>query len=82
MELKSELHVGQLVVYKHPYNDRCELGRVASITENGFFVCYSEGETAAKTPREYLFPVVNCADVDYSRIGGGRFAGYYHGCSL
>ena len=70
---KIKLFVGQLVVYKHPQNTRCELGRVASITDDGVFVCYSEGNTAAKTPCQFLFPVINSADVDYSRIGGKRF---------
>lgn len=75
---KKRFHIGQLVVYNHPHNIYCELGRVASFTDDGVFVCYSEGETGAKTPAEYLFPVINSACVDYSMIGGERF----NGCSV
>ena len=67
--------VGQLVAYKHPNLVHVELGRVASITDHGIFVCYSEGETAANTPEKLLFPVANAAMIDYHEIGGGRFNG-------
>lgn len=43
----DDIKVGDYIIYVN--GDRYELGRVKSVTYDGAFVCYHEGETAAKT---------------------------------
>lgn len=61
-ELKSrqaagKFKVGQLIIYKN--GDRYEIGMIKRIVENGAFVWYHSGETAAKTDFDLMYPIVN-----------------------
>ena len=59
---------GQLVVYKN--GSRYEIGRIKRIVEDGAFVYYHEGETAAKTPFDCMFPIENEHCIKQTSLGG------------
>ena len=61
----------QYVVYVN--GDRFEIGRVVRVCEDGAFVCYHEGETAAKTPFDCMHRLMNEYVIKSTTLGGGRF---------
>lgn len=61
---------GTYIVYVN--GDRYEIGRVVSTRPDGAFVCYHEGETAAKTPYECMHRLEN--QYVMTSLGGDRFA--------
>lgn len=69
----SEFKVGEYIIYQN--GDRYELGRITSLTESGAFVCYHEGETAAKTPYDTMHKLINAYTIKRSSLGGSRFEG-------
>ena len=58
--------------YLYVNGDRYEIGRVVSTHPDGAFVCYHEGETAAKTPYECMHRLEN--QYVMTSLGGDRFA--------
>ena len=66
--MKSKYVVGEYIVYVN--GDRHEIGRVKSLREDGAFVCYHEGETAAKTPYDCMHKLVNGHCIKKSTLGG------------
>ncbi len=58
-EQKNRFKEGQLVVYKHPGLNECEIGKIKRLCDDGAFVWYHTGETAAKTRYEDLYPISN-----------------------
>ena len=64
---------GQLVIYHNKGRDDCEIGRIKRITDDGAFVCYHAGETAAKTSFEDLMPIINDRHIVGVTLGGGVF---------
>lgn len=58
-EPTPEIHPGDYVIYQKPGASTYELGRVKRRTpsDSGWFCWYSDGDTAANTPDEYLRPV-------------------------
>ena len=58
----------------HTNGDRYEIGRIVSVHDDGAFVCYHEGETAAKTPYDCMHKLVNRHGIIESAIGGKRWA--------
>jgi hypothetical protein len=65
---------GELIVYQN--GDRFEIGKIKRITEDGAFVWYHEGETAAKTPFDCMHKLVNAYAILDDALGGeegGKF---------
>ena len=68
---KEDFKVGEYIVYRN--GDKYEIGRIASITDTGAFVCYHEGETAAKTGFDLMHKIVNDYVIKETSLGGERF---------
>ena len=65
---------GELIVYQN--GDRFEIGKIKRITEDGAFVWYHEGETAAETPFDCMHKLVNAYAILDDSLGGeegGKF---------
>lgn len=67
----KDFDVGEYIVYVN--GDKFELGRISSLRDDVAFVCYHEGETAAKTPYDCMHKLVNRYCVKETTLGGGRF---------
>lgn len=67
----SEFYEGEYIIYRN--GEKYELGRITSLREDGAFVCYHEGETAAKTPYDHMHKLVNAYTVKVTSLGGSRF---------
>lgn len=67
----KEFKVGEYIIYVN--GDRCELGRIKRLTEDGAFICYHEGETAAKTAYYLMHKLVNGFTIKETTIGGDTF---------
>lgn len=59
---------GEYIIYRN--SDRYEIGRIKRITDDGAFVWYSEGETAAKTPFDCMHKLVNGFTIKNTTLGG------------
>lgn len=70
MDTAPMFEKGTYIVYVN--GDRYEIGRVVSTHADGAFVCYHEGETAAKTPYECMHRLENQYVI--TSLGGDRFA--------
>jgi len=66
-----DFYIGEYIVYVN--GDKCELGRIASLRNDGAFVCYHEGETAAKTPYDHMHKLINAYSIKNTTLGGCRF---------
>ena len=60
---------GEYIIYQN--GSRYELGRIKSITDDGAFVYYSSGNTAAKTPLGCMHKLVNRYVIQETSLGGG-----------
>ena len=67
----SEFSVGEDVIYVN--DDRFEIGRIKSLRSDGAFVCYHEGDTAAKTPYDCLHKLMNSYCIKQTTLGGEVF---------
>lgn len=65
----DDINAGDYIIYVN--GDRYELGRVKSVTYDGAFVCYHEGETAAKTSFHDMHPLINARCIEKTSLGGG-----------
>ena len=63
--------VGEYIIYRN--NEKYEIGRIASLREDGAFVCYHDGETAAKTPYDHMHKLINAYAINDTSLGGERF---------
>lgn len=59
---------GELIIYKN--GDKYEIGKIKRLTEDGAFVWYHEGETAAKTPFEFMHKLINSYCILKTSLGG------------
>lgn len=59
---------GDLIIYQNA--DRCEIGKIKRIVQDGAFVWYHEGSTAAKTPFDCMHRLVNAYVVKKTSLGG------------
>ena len=65
------LHVfkpGQLVIYIN--GETAQIGIIKRLSDDGAFVWYHEGETAAKTPYRFLRPLLNAHTIKGTTLGG------------
>lgn len=67
----NKFEVGEYIIYVN--GDRYELGRITNLRQDGAFVCYHEGETAAKTPYETIHKLINGYTISKTTLGGRRF---------
>ena len=67
----EDFEVGEYIIYHN--GEKYELGRVASLRDDGAFVCYHGGETAAKTPYDHMHKLINAYVLKDTLLGGGRF---------
>lgn len=68
-----DLKTGDYIIYVN--GDRYELGRIKSITEDGAFVAYHEGETGAKTSFDLMHKLINDFCIKETTLGGEFFKG-------
>ena len=69
---RATLEPGDYVIY---LKDEIfvEIGRVTKVRDDGAYVCYHEGETAALTPFDKLVIISNAYTIKETGLGGGRF---------
>ena len=65
---KSDWKPGELIIYKN--GDRYEIGKIKRVTDDGAFVWYSSGETAALTPFDCMFKLINAYTITGNSLGG------------
>lgn len=70
-KMEHSFHVGQYVLYHN--KDKYELGRIVSLQKNCAFICYNEGETAAATSYDSIYPIENEYTIKTTTLGGDRF---------
>ena len=65
MEMFSE---GELIIYQN--GDSFEIGKIKKIVADGAFVYYSSGDTASKTPFDYMHKLQNAYTIVDTTLGG------------
>lgn len=68
--MAEQFEVGEYIVYRN--GSRYELGKIKSITDDGAFVYYSSGSTAAKTPLECMHKLTNKYVIQKTSLGGSE----------
>ncbi len=64
---------GEYIIYVN--GEIYEIGRIVKVMKDGAFVCYHDGETAAKTPFDKMHHLQNSYCIDHTMLGGDRFNG-------
>ena len=64
----ADFKEGEYIIYRN--GEQYEIGRIKRITDDGAFVWYSEGETAAKTPFDCMHKLVNGFTIKNTTLGG------------
>ena len=64
----SNFKVGEYIIYRN--GDRYELGKIKRITDDGAFVYYHGGDTAAKTPFSHMHKLANEYLIIATSLGG------------
>ena len=64
----TDFKVGEYIIYQN--GDRYEIGNIKRITDDGAFVWYHEGETAAKTPFDCMHKLMNGFTIKRTSLGG------------
>ncbi len=59
---------GEYIIYQN--GDRYEIGKIKRIVDDGAFVWYHDGETAAKTPFERMHKIANEYVIGETSLGG------------
>lgn len=67
----NNFEVGEYIIYVN--GEKYELGRIKSITSDGAFVAYHEGETGAKTPFSHMHKLINRYTIKETSLGGDYF---------
>ena len=66
--MMTTFEAGEYIVYRN--GNRCEIGKVKSVTETGAFVHYTSGSTAAFTPYECMYKLINRSVIQKTNLGG------------
>ena len=64
----SNFKEGEYIIYRN--GEQYEIGRIKRIADDGAFVWYSNGETAAKTPFDCMHKIVNGYTIKQTLLGG------------
>lgn len=64
----NQFNEGELIIYRNGEN--YEIGKIKRIVEDGAFVYYSSGETAAKTPFDCMHKLINAYTIKETSLGG------------
>ena len=64
----ADYKAGQYVIYRN--GDSYEIGKIKRVVDDGAFVYYSSGDTAANTPFDCMHPIVNEYVIDKTSLGG------------
>lgn len=59
---------GEYIIYRN--GDNYELGKIKRVVEDGAFVYYHEGDTAAKTPFDCMHKLINGFVIKETTLGG------------
>lgn len=63
----NQFNEGELIIYKN--GEIFEIGKIKKIAEDGAFVYYHDGSTAAKTPYENMHKLVNSYVIKETSLG-------------
>lgn len=63
-----EFKANDFIIYQN--GERFEIGKVKRLTDDGAFVWYHEGETAAKTPYDRMHKIENAYVIKITELGG------------
>lgn len=66
----EEFKAGEYIIYQN--GEGFEIGKIKRITNDGAFVWYHEGETAAKTPFDCMHKLVNGFTIKATSLGGAH----------
>lgn len=64
----DEFKEGQLIIYSN--GNSFEIGKIKTLKENGAFVWYHSGNTAAFTGFSYMSPIINEYCIKKTILGG------------
>ena len=64
----AEFREGEYIIYQN--GEQFEIGKIKRLTDDGAFVWYSEGETAAKTPFDCMHKLANSYVIEKTSLGG------------
>lgn len=75
---KDDVKPGDIIAYQRRDTQHFEIGLVKSVMDDGAFVYYSNGDTAAKTPfdcickiqNQYVFGDMVMRKMAYEKMGG------------
>ncbi len=67
---ETEYHEGELILYQN--GTHFEIGKIKRIVDDGAFVYYHDGETAAKTPFDCMRKIANAYTIKKTSLGGGE----------
>ena len=59
---------GEYIIYQN--GDRYEIGKIKRIVDDGAFVWYHDGDTAAKTPFDRMHKIANEYVIGETSLGG------------
>ena len=59
---------GDYIIYQN--GDRYEIGKIKRIVDDGAFVWYHSGNTAAKTPFDCMHKIINDYVIGETSLGG------------
>lgn len=76
----NEYKAGEFIIYQN--GERFQIGKIKRVTDDGAFVFYSEGDTAAKTPFHCMHKIENAYVIKGSSLGGERKARKAKGADL
>ena len=68
VEPDTQYREGELILYQN--GSRFEIGKIKRIVDDGAFVYYSNGDTAAKTPFDCMRKLVNAYTINSTSLGG------------
>jgi hypothetical protein len=64
----KDFYEGEYIIYQN--GDRYEIGKIKRIVDDGAFVWYHSGETAAKTPFDRMHKIINEYVIGETSLGG------------
>ena len=78
IEGKSDIAPGDIIAYQRRGSQHFEIGLVKRVVDDGAFVYYMQGETAAKTPfdcicniqNQTMFESMVMRKIAYEKMGG------------